>query len=364
MHHCRVLSVFSTTLCRNAPNFSSVGSKIVFFSTKTADTLPKLSREYLATWLGSDMSGSSYHERMMNASKLPHKAVSQAAQTQGEKTSPSLEQKARTEQTTMAENKITFPVISLNWGSATASSIEQDMADALMGMDSGVSCFLNMSLAGIEEELTAEQMNSLVTAAAAAIKRDERQISLLAAINCTDERMVSAAKASGLKIIATPPSTTRAQHAPVLATAVPQVQAETENMPPPASARVHYGTVRSGQQIYADGCSLVIIGSVNNGAEVMADGDIHVYGTLKGRAVAGLGGSANAHIFVRGFDASLIGIYDSFIAPDACAELKKLQGKEIFARLLKKNESAAEVRAGGAEVVDCGYGNSLVVSPL
>jgi septum formation inhibitor MinC len=96
----------------------------------------------------------------------------------------------------------------------------------------------------------------------------------------------------------------------------------------------------------------------------MADGDIHVYGTLKGRAVAGLGGSAGAHIFARAFDASLIGVYDSFVAPDACAELQKLQGKEVFVRLLQRNEIAAELRACGAEVVDCGGGNSLVVSPL
>jgi len=303
---------------------------------------------------------------MMNASKLANKSFLQTVQTQSDVAPPSLEIKARTEHMTLVEQNITFPVISVNWKSATAASIELETREALSGLGTGASCFLDMSTEDIGEKLTAEQLNSLLAVAATAIKNNERQINLLAVINCSDERVVSSAKTNGLQILATP-SIARLQHAPARAPPAPpapQAQAEAVSVLPPASARVHYGAVRSGQQIYADGCSLVVIGSVNNGAEVMADGDIHVYGTLKGRAVAGLGGSSNAHIFVKGFDASLIGIYDSFVAPDACAELKKLQGKEIFARLLKNDESAAELRAGGAEVVDCGYGNSLVVSPL
>ncbi len=48
------------------------------------------------------------------------------------------------------------------------------------------------------------------------------------------------------------------------------------------SAMIHYGTVRSGQQIYAEGRSLIVVGSVNSGGELMADGDIHVYGMVFG----------------------------------------------------------------------------------
>ena len=55
------------------------------------------------------------------------------------------------------------------------------------------------------------------------------------------------------------------------------------------SSQVHIGAVRSGQQIYAQGRSLVVIGNVNSGAEVMADGDVYVFGRLMGRAVAGIG---------------------------------------------------------------------------
>lgn len=67
-------------------------------------------------------------------------------------------------------------------------------------------------------------------------------------------------------------------------------------LPSAASAQFVHGTVRSGQQVYAEGRSLVILGGVNEGAEVMADGDIHVYGRLQGRAVAGLSGDRSAKV--------------------------------------------------------------------
>jgi septum site-determining protein MinC len=67
-------------------------------------------------------------------------------------------------------------------------------------------------------------------------------------------------------------------------------------LPSAVSAQFVHGTVRSGQQVYAEGRSLVILGGVNEGAEVMADGDIHVYGRLQGRAVAGLSGDRSAKV--------------------------------------------------------------------
>jgi len=67
-------------------------------------------------------------------------------------------------------------------------------------------------------------------------------------------------------------------------------------------------TVRAGEQVYAAGGHLVVIGSVNPGAEVLADGDIHVYGALRGRALAGLASSAKSRIFATVFDPELIAI--------------------------------------------------------
>lgn len=70
----------------------------------------------------------------------------------------------------------------------------------------------------------------------------------------------------------------------------------------------HDGTVRSGQQIYARDRDLVVTGIVANGAEVIADGDIHIYGGLRGRAMAGAQGDTDARIFVHDFRAELVAI--------------------------------------------------------
>ncbi|MFC5525061.1 septum site-determining protein MinC [Rhodanobacter ginsengisoli] len=73
-------------------------------------------------------------------------------------------------------------------------------------------------------------------------------------------------------------------------------------------AQHHVGSVRSGQQIYARDRDLIVTGAVANGAEVIADGNIHIYGGLRGRAMAGAQGDAKARIFVSDFRAELVAI--------------------------------------------------------
>jgi septum site-determining protein MinC len=75
-----------------------------------------------------------------------------------------------------------------------------------------------------------------------------------------------------------------------------------------ANTRLITSPVRSGQQIYARGGDLVITAAVGAGAEVMADGHIHVYGSLRGRALAGVQGDTNARIFCRSLHAELVAI--------------------------------------------------------
>ncbi|CAN7607280.1 septum site-determining protein MinC [Bosea sp. LjRoot237] len=65
--------------------------------------------------------------------------------------------------------------------------------------------------------------------------------------------------------------------------------------------------VRSGQSIFSEG-DVTIVGSVASGAEVIAGGSIHIYGTLRGRAMAGTLGNAEARIFCRKLEAELVGI--------------------------------------------------------
>ncbi len=66
--------------------------------------------------------------------------------------------------------------------------------------------------------------------------------------------------------------------------------------------------VRSGQRIYAAGGDLIVLAQVSPGAEIMADGNIHIYGSLKGRALAGVQGNLEARVFCSDLQAELIAI--------------------------------------------------------
>lgn len=75
--------------------------------------------------------------------------------------------------------------------------------------------------------------------------------------------------------------------------------------------------LRSGQRVYAKNADLIVIGSVSPGAEVIADGNIHIYGTLKGRAIAGARGNTSALIYVSRLDAELVAIAGIYQLIDA-----------------------------------------------
>jgi septum site-determining protein MinC len=73
--------------------------------------------------------------------------------------------------------------------------------------------------------------------------------------------------------------------------------------------------VRAGQRVYARGCDLIVTAAVNNGAEVIADGSIHIYAALHGRALAGASGNAEARIFALSLTPELVsiaGVYRTF----------------------------------------------------
>lgn len=76
---------------------------------------------------------------------------------------------------------------------------------------------------------------------------------------------------------------------------------------PQRAIKVHVGNIRSGQQLYFDG-DLIVQGTVNPGAEVLATGDVHVYGVLRGRVLAGIKGDESAVIACVQFDSELIAI--------------------------------------------------------
>ena len=82
------------------------------------------------------------------------------------------------------------------------------------------------------------------------------------------------------------------------------------------TSRVITRPVRSGQQIYAEGADLIVLAQVSEGAEVLADGHIHIYGSLRGRALAGVKGDESARIFCQSLEAELVSVAGNFILQD------------------------------------------------
>ena len=91
---------------------------------------------------------------------------------------------------------------------------------------------------------------------------------------------------------------------------------QTAAPPPVAKARLVTEPVRSGTQIYARGCDLIVTAAVSAGAEIVADGNIHVYGVLRGRALAGASGDAAARIFCSRLEAELISIAGRYLVSE------------------------------------------------
>lgn len=95
--------------------------------------------------------------------------------------------------------------------------------------------------------------------------------------------------------------------------ALPPGGREQQPAPPvPAGALVIDRPLRSGQQVYARGRDVVLLAMVNPGAEVIADGHVHVYAPLRGRAIAGARGNEEARIFTLCLEPELVSIAGTY----------------------------------------------------
>jgi septum site-determining protein MinC len=100
-----------------------------------------------------------------------------------------------------------------------------------------------------------------------------------------------------------PPLLTGGRHAPVQ-----QVEPEKPEIKPPSNSLLLDCPVRSGQSIVFPDGDVTVVGSVASGAEIVAGGSIHVYGTLRGRAMAGVNGNSSARIYCHKMEAELLAI--------------------------------------------------------
>ena len=109
--------------------------------------------------------------------------------------------------------------------------------------------------------------------------------------------------------------------------AEPAAAPQPVRQPPPAPPVIAAGAVartkiitqpvRSGTQVYARGGDLIVLASVSPGAEVIADGNVHIYGALRGRAIAGASGDTDARIFVERLEAELLCVAGHYLVSEA-----------------------------------------------
>ncbi|WP_114195102.1 septum site-determining protein MinC [Edaphovirga cremea] len=123
---------------------------------------------------------------------------------------------------------------------------------------------------------------------------------------CKDERQKRAIARAGLPLMSEGRGNRRA--------AEPPAAVAPDNVP--AKTRIISTPVRSGQQIYARNSDLIVTSSVSAGAELIADGNIHIYGMMRGRALAGAAGDAQCQIFCTHLSAELVSIAGQYWLSD------------------------------------------------
>lgn len=137
------------------------------------------------------------------------------------------------------------------------------------------------------------------------------------AVRNVDQAAAEAARRVGLTVLEAEParrSETQATPATEPVAEVPAAPAPPQNGPP---SLVVDRPLRSGQQVYARGRDLILLGMVNAGAEVIADGSIHCYAPLRGRALAGARGDTGARILTTCFEAELVSVAGVYRSIDA-----------------------------------------------
>lgn len=113
-----------------------------------------------------------------------------------------------------------------------------------------------------------------------------------------------------------------AEAAPTKAAVAPAIAAQASK-----PGLMQKTAVRSGQQLYAENRDLTVLTTVGAGAEVIADGSIHIYGALRGRALAGAQGNTDARIFCREFHAELVAVAGHYKVMEEVP--KELRGKPV-----------------------------------
>ncbi|MBX6421165.1 MAG: septum site-determining protein MinC [Nevskia sp.] len=170
---------------------------------------------------------------------------------------------------------------------AQLAAFSRQMPAAVKGMATVIDSEVDCELAALLGELRAVGMQPL---------------------GVSEGPLAERARALGLAVLSREAGKATAPSADTAVPADPRPARAAAQPSPVAAARIVETPVRSGQQIYAQAGDLIVLNTVSPGAEVIADGCIHVYGKLAGRAIAGARGDERARIFCRKLEAELIAI--------------------------------------------------------
>jgi septum site-determining protein MinC len=191
---------------------------------------------------------------------------------------------------------------------------------ALNQMTGGVSDFFEDEFAVIDIAAIAHESPAIDWRALVALLKKYRLNAV--AVRGAGPEMADAIRAHGLSLddgtsgVRAPEKEVAAAAAPTPApTPAPTAAPEPAPAPAPMAAMIIDTPVRAGQRVYARGTDLIITAVVNNGAEIIADGSIHVYAPLNGRALAGASGNPEARIFALSMQPELVsiaGVYRTF----------------------------------------------------
>jgi septum site-determining protein MinC len=150
----------------------------------------------------------------------------------------------------------------------------------------------------------------------------KRQHLIAVGVQNANATQVRAAMNADLAAFAPANAARRTESAEPAAAPAPRVAAPAAPIQPAAPGglvrtKVITQPVRSGTQVYARGGDLIVLNSVSPGAEVIADGHVHIYGALRGRAIAGASGDTEARIFVDKLEAELLCVAGHYLVSEA-----------------------------------------------
>lgn len=208
---------------------------------------------------------------------------------------------------------------------ALAGELEQ-RASVMPGLFDGEPVAIDLSRVRDEEA-------PIDFAALLALLRRHRMVPL--AVRGGSETQVIDAMAAGLVVA---PEGVRVPRETAITERIVEVQ-----IPPPPPLVVER-PLRSGQQVYAQGRDLIVLALVSHGAEVIADGHVHVYAPLRGRAIAGAKGNREARIFTTALQAQLLAIAGVYRTTDDLPAA--VAGRPAMARLVAERLQIEPIESG------------------